>query len=347
MTQGAFHPTCTFPDDLVRPARIDPTGVTGPTRGQAQRGRWRACAHGWYVPTVTDSTRVEQRILEQAVRLGPGGALTGWASLRWRGAAYFDGTAVDGAALRPVPLLRSAGGNLTRETAAAISRCQLAPSEIEIVHGVPCTTVQRALFDEMRFAVSLREAVVAADMTAAAGLITPGIMTVYVSHRPAWKGVPRVRRALLLCIVDSRSPQETRLRLVWILDARLPPPLCNRPVFDRSGNLLGYPDLLDPVAGVVGEYDGADHRTASRHRRDVTREAAFRDHGLEFFRVVGGDLGNRALVVDRMLSARRRARFLPEEDRAWTLVPPPWWEQPETLDHRLVRLGAVGALTST
>lgn len=41
--------------------------------------------------------------------------------------------------------------------------------------------------------------------------------------------------------------------------------------------------------------------------------------------VVGGDLRNRGLVVARMLSARRRATFLPPESCAWTLTPPPWW----------------------
>ena len=38
-----------------------------------------------------------------------------------------------------------------------------------------------------------------------------------------------------------------------------PRPLCNVPVFDRFGQHIGTPDLLDPVAGVVGEYDGALH----------------------------------------------------------------------------------------
>ena len=299
------------------------------------------------MPSDTDSERVEQRILEQAIRLDPQGAVTGWASLRWRGAAYFDGMRAGGTTLRPVPLVRSSGGVLGRETGAAISRCQLAPSERELVNGIGCATVQRSLFDEMRFAGDLRAAVTALDMAAAAGLITPRLMALYVDQRPAWEGVPLVRKALPLASCDSRSPQETRMRLVWVMDAGLPSPSCNRPVFDRSGNLLGFPDLLDPVAGVVGEYDGALHKGRERHRRDVAREAVFRDHGLEYFAVVAGDLGRRSMVVARMLNARRRARFLPEADRQWTLMPPPWWSQPESLDHKLARLGLVPALTHT
>ena len=34
----------------------------------------------------------------------------------------------------------------------------------------------------------------------------------------------------------------------------------NCPVHDRSGRLLGIADLLDEEAGLVVEFDGADHR---------------------------------------------------------------------------------------
>ena len=115
------------------------------------------------------------------------------------------------------------------------------------------------------------------------------------------------------------------MRIIWVLDAELPPPLCNRAVFNRDGRLLGYPDLFDPIAGVVGEYAGADHRDPERHRADVAREELFRDHGLEFFTVVGEDLNVLERVVRRMHAARTRAKFLPPESCAWTLEPPPGW----------------------
>ena len=147
----------------------------------------------------------------------------------------------------------------------------------------------------MRF----RTAVVVIEMAVAAGLTKVASYARYVAPgRNAWTGVPFVRKALLLAIDDSRSPQETRMRLCWVLDAGLPPPLCNRELFDLDGNLIGIPDLFDPVAGLVGEYDGADHKDGQRHRRDVAREERFRDHGLEYFEVVGGDLRDRGLVVD-------------------------------------------------
>ena len=137
------------------------------------------------------------------------------------------------------------------------------------------------------------------------------------------------------------------MRLVWVIDAELPRPLCNRPVFDLAGRLLGYPDLFDPVGGVVGEYDGADHKDIDRHRSDVAREQVFRDHGLEYFAVVAGDLRNRDLVVQRMRNTRRRARFLPPGERPWTLTPPPWWPVRQSLDESLARTVRASSLTHT
>jgi hypothetical protein len=94
-------------------------------------------------------------------------------------------------------------------------------------------------------------------------------------------------------------------------------------VFDLSGRLLGYPDLLDPIAGLVGEYDGDDHRKPARHSRDVAREARLRAVGLEVTRATGADVLDRAELTARILEARARARFEPPEHRRWTLTPPP------------------------
>ena len=124
------------------------------------------------------------------------------------------------------------------------------------------------------------------------------------------------------------------MHLCWRLDAQLPEPFANPPVFDLAGRFVGIPDLLDPVAGVVGEYAGAVHRSPERHRRDVAREERFRVVGLEPFTIVAGDLADRPLVVSRMLAARGRARFLPPEERLWTLTPPPWWTPPPWLASR-------------
>jgi hypothetical protein len=98
------------------------------------------------------------------------------------------------------------------------------------------------------------------------------------------------------------------MRLVWLLDAGLPTPLCNWPIADLSGRRLGRPDLLCEELAVIGEFDGDGHRTAAEHRVDVAKEGDYRNVGLESFRVVGRDLTDVPLIVGRMHDAVRRTR---------------------------------------
>jgi hypothetical protein len=160
------------------------------------------------------------------------------------------------------------------------------------------------------------------DMTAAALLTSIARMRAYLDARTGWRRARLVARALELASEHSRSPNETRTRLIYELEAGLPRPLVNREVWSRDGRLLGIADLLDPEAGLVGEFDGADHRSARRHTDDIRREEAFRRHGLEMFRVTGLDLRDPARVVERIHVHRARARWLPPQRRAWTMEPP-------------------------
>lgn len=329
-----WSPVCDPPQGLVRPVRIDPAGVDGPTRGQARGPGWRQTSYGHYAPSAVPRT-VEQRILEMSVLLPEGGAVTGWASLRLHLANFFDGLAPDGATELPVPLVVGPGRGRRQRDDVRWLEDRLDPDEVTVIHGIPVTTVRRAAFDAMRLAPDVREATVAMDMAAAAGLVSIARMRAYLLTREGWTGVPQVRAALDLADEDSRSPNETRMRLIWVLDAGLPPPMVNKPVFDLTGRLIAIIDLLDFEAGVAGEFDGADHRAAMRHSRDVFREEDCRRHGLEYFKVTGPDLGSVPLVVDRMVSTRSRALWLPPERCRWTIVAPPWWTPDPPLDYLL------------
>ena len=301
--------------------RVDPTGRTGPTRGKAQGPHWRRSSAGFYVPSSVDATVSSQRIVEAAVLLPPDGAVTGWASLHLRGAFFLDGQRYG--VLLPVPLTIGPGQSRRKRGGIRFLEDRVGP--VERVFGIPCTPPLRALFDEMRLSDDMRDAVVAVDMAAAAGLVTIPDLRGFVAGHAGWDGVPVARQALDLADEGSASTPETCYRLVWELDAGLPRPLVNQPVFDLRGRLLGYPDLLDPIAGLVGEYDGDDHRRAARHSSDVGREAWFRDVGLEVTRATGADVRDRLALAARVRAARARARFEPPERRLWTLTPPPGW----------------------
>jgi len=197
--------------------------------------------------------------------------------------------------------------------------------------------VERATFDAMRLAPDIRTAAVASDMVFAAELTSINRMRRFARQHPGRPGVIQVGAALALADEHSRSPTESLMRLVWQLDAGFPHPLCNRAIYTRTGRLIGVPDLLDEEAGVAGEYDGGFHQKRNRRRRDAAREQAFRAVGLETFKVVAGDLGAGSLVPQRMTAARSRARWLPPEQRSWTLVNPHDESPEETLDFRLDR----------
>lgn len=310
------------PERLVAPVRIDGAGLAGPTRAQARGPSWRRVAPRLYVPADTSTECVFQHIHEQGSRIGAHGAVTGWASLRFRGARYFDG-AGDGT-LQPVPIVVG-DACLRPSPQTSISREQLARGERELVGGIWCTTPERALFDEVRRHRRLWWAVADIEVAAAAGLVSFDGFASYVRGRNPWTGIGFVRDAVALAGLGCWSRPEVRMALTWMLEADLGRPLCNVPLFDRRGRLLAIVDLLDPVAGCVGEYQGAHHNDALRRRKDVAREQVLRDARLEVFEVVGGDFEDDGVVAGRMRSARARSLFLPEGVRPWTLQQPPWW----------------------
>jgi very-short-patch-repair endonuclease len=288
------------------------------------------------VPASVDQTIPEQRILETSMVLPAGGAVTGWAALRLHGARFFDGLGRDGTTPRPVPLVLGPGLHRPEPPGIVFLRDRLGNDDVCTRQGIPCTIADRALFDEMRRSGGVRQAVECIDMAAAAELTSLSRFAAYVAGRAGWDGVPLVRAAIPLADENSRSPRETELRLIWVLDARLPRPLVNREVFDRrSGRMLGVADLLDPASGLVGEFDGGEHAGARRRSRDAERDRLFRDHGLEVFRVTFADLARPADVVQRAHATYERARRINPELRTWTVEPPPGWERPRSLEEVL------------
>jgi hypothetical protein len=260
--------------------------------------------------------------MEQSMRLPRDGAVTGWAACRLHGANFFDGLASDGNTPLAVPLNVGPHGNLRVDELVCACHHHLDQVDRTIRYGIPTVTTTRATYDAMRLARDVREAVVAMDMMAAAALVSVRRVREYADLRPGRRN-RQVALALDLATEHSRSPNESRLRLVWLLDAGLPAPLVNCPVHDRRGRLLGIADLLDAEAGLVVEFDGAEHRRARRQTADVQKEDRLRRVGLEVTRVTGLELSDRTSVAGRLRGARRRAAFLPPAERRWVAVPPP------------------------
>jgi hypothetical protein len=266
---------------------------------------------------VTDDL-VEQRVLEAYAGAGDRAAVTGWAALRLHGGGFFDGLARDGVTRLSVPIAAN-GERLSSRSGITVARDLVPSDELVEIHQIRCTSVDRALYDEMQRIGEVREMAVAVGSACAARLTSIRRMRFYAASRRWYRDVRLVKEAVELAVEGCQSPQEDRFRQIWELDAGWGRPLLNRPLLDARGRLVAIPDLLDPVRGVVGEYAGADHRDIDRHEADIAREAALRDVGLEYVEVVGRDLRDPAKVVRRMEQAARRAVHL---TRGWRLGPP-------------------------
>jgi hypothetical protein len=323
--------------DLVLPVPVDRLGLDGPTRRQSRSDRWRRSSHGFYVPSHTDASVPEQQIVEASVLMPSDAAITGWAALRWGGASWFDGTHKRGSERSPV-VIASCDQDIRPQHGVEICQERLDPREITALDGLAITSAARSACFEMRYAATLRDAVVFLDMTAFFDLASTAEVTAYALAHPGWTGIPRARDAVLLADENSWSAMETLMRLIWVINAGLDHPLCNRPIFDLDGRLIGTPDIFDPEAGLAGEYDSALHLPGERRAKDVRREAEFRNHGLEFFVVVTDDMRDQDMVAERMWDARSRAlrNKLP---RRWTLTPPPWWQESHTVEQRRALTG--------
>lgn len=318
---------------LTLPVPVDPLGRLGPTPSASRGPRWRRTSRGLFVRSSIDGSVPEQRIVEAASTLPGDAGITGWAALRWQGAAWFDGLAPDTTTRLPIPLALGRPG-VVAQPGFVVSQEFLRAGDLIFVDGLPVTIPVRSATYEMRHARDVRTAAVALDMAAYQDLVSIDEATAYTVTLRIWTGVPQCRAALTLADENAWSPPEARLRMVWLIDAELPPPRCNRPVFDKAGGVLGVPDLLDEEAGVVIEYDGPHHIDVAQRRRDRDREEVFRRHGLEYLTVLGPDMADRERLAGRLHEIRARARWQPVAERSWTTELPSWWVPTFTVDQR-------------
>jgi len=274
-----------------------------------------------------DATLVEQRILEAGALLPGHGGVTGWAALRWLGGTWFTGMRADGTAL-PVAL-----ATIDIRSRAGIVPCEerLDPQEITVHDGLRVTRPLRSTLFQMRYADSLWDAVVVADMAAFSDLVPLHELWPYALAHSGMTGIPQAREAIGHADENAWSPMEVVMRLIWTRTAGLPRPLTNRPVFDLQGRHIGTPDLLDVEAGLFGEYDGAMHLDGKRRLRDLVREDAFRRLGLGGVVMVAGE--TRDEVAARIVAARERA-LSHSNPRLWTIDQPAWWLPTETVAQR-------------
>ena len=133
-------------------------------------------------------------------------------------------------------------------------------------------TVPETLLSCGRF-LGLLDLVVLIDSALAADLCD--VSALWGISKRQQRGVVRFREALVHADGRSESPWESRLRLLHTS--------CGIPVtpqvelHDAHGRFVARADLVVGPTGQLQEYDGAVHREAEVHRRDLARERRIAD----------------------------------------------------------------------
>lgn len=306
-----------YPDDLRHPLSRDEASLLGIGWREVAGPLWRSPHRGVHAWAATDENDPLQRVYDAAPLLPPSGAVGGWAAAQLGGARELDGRGPSGDDLQPVMLCLPRDLRVRRGPGVRPFRSRLEPDDVTEVCGVRATRPLRTAFDLAR-TQPFREAVVAVDYLARGRPEFLGDLLEYARQHRHLRGSRLVVQVVHLASARSRSAGETRMRLLWTLDAGLPEPWVNPVVRLGDGFLVGMPDLLDLASGVAGEYDGAGHRAADQHASDNAREEGLEDAGLLVVRFGGVDLGpRRTRSVARLSSARRRGLSAPRP-RRWT-----------------------------
>jgi hypothetical protein len=265
-----------------------------------------------------------QRIYDAAETLPGDGVVGGWAAAHLLGATDLDGKGFSGSEEEALPLLLPKRLHLAPRKDVVHWRSPLNADDVVEVDAMRVTSPVRTAFDVGRRSRTLERAVASLDVMARQLGVSALEVSSYAGEHRRARGLPLLRRALPLVDARSRSIGESRLRVLWIVEAGLARPECNAYLIGGLGQVLGMPDLLLVEAGFVGEYDGAHHRDLHAHTLDNAREEDFESLGLVVVRATSLDLGpRRQLTVRRLRAGHDRAVALGMGDADWGWRPSP------------------------
>jgi hypothetical protein len=181
--------------------------------------------------------------------------------------------------------------------------------EVCTVDGITCTTPARTAYDLGR-RLPLDTGVIRIDaLLNATRASIPQVESVVLRY-PGARGIRKLRTALGLADAGAESPQETRLRLLFVRSG-LPRPVTQIPVTNDWGRVVRRIDMGWPEWMVGAEYDGEHHWTdPARHAEDIERLEFLAAKGWSIVRVSARQLRYQpALVVERVRTALHRAGF--------------------------------------
>jgi hypothetical protein len=245
---------------------------------------------------------VDALLAAAALILPAGSALSGWAAARLHGDRWSSGRDRVGRH-SPIPVTVPPPLQLAKRRSLDIIRSKLAPADVITRRGLPVTTPARTALDLARL-LPRDQAVAAVDALLATRTVSIRDLEGAIRDHPRIKGRPAAASVMQLASPFAESPPESVMRLVWH-DLGLRSLMVNATILDNTGLFMGRVDLLDPKAGLVGEYQGDQHRSPDTYRADLRRKRGLESLGLIVVEAAGGDLGSTSYRVEVMQQRHR------------------------------------------
>lgn len=181
--------------------------------------------------------------------------------------------------LRALDLARAVGDGPPRRKGVAGHVLDLEPWDVDVLGGVPVTSVQRTLLD-LAPLLSVDELVAIADQIVCEHhrsfgrevfpRVSLGELQAYVATHAGARGMGKLREALDLVRVGADSRPETDLRLM-IFRSPLPNFEHNVEIKDDAGQGKVGPDLACEEYKTCAEYEGGHHFTPEQQASDHDR----------------------------------------------------------------------------
>lgn len=159
-------------------------------------------------------------------------------------------------------------------------RMALEQTDIDVIGGVPVTSVPRTLLD-LSPLLTLDQLVAIADQIVCEhkhpfgqqkfAMVKLDALNAYIAAHQGLHGLRRLRAAMKLARVGVDSPPETRLRLI-IVRSDLPVFEPGIELSDSAGRPLVSPDLACEEYKTCIEYDGRHHFTPEQQGKDHDRD---------------------------------------------------------------------------
>lgn len=291
---------CSAVFDPSRPFR----GSSALAAGHVSRGALYGPRFHRILPDVYVAAEVEVDLLLRARAahelVAPDGILAGWCAAEFWGASCAPRDA-------PVEVITLPGRHWRSRPGLRVHRDALGVGDIVRSGGMALTTPLRTACDLGRWAPSLVEAVVALDSLVDRGAVDLAAIVARADAHPGARGVAQWREAAALARTGAQSPMETRARLALVHGGLPEPELQYRVTIEGR---TFYLDLAYPELRIAVEYDGIEHRSQQRARRDLLREALLTRAGWTILRFDAGTvLGHPRTVAARVAEHLRRAEM--------------------------------------